>query len=70
MEKLPTVVAQPDQPNADPIPDEYPATKAAMDGMNTVSVETVLNYYNLPVDGDLPAKRARLRQYLGIPPFR
>jgi hypothetical protein len=55
------VVVQP------PIPEIVPQTKGALFGLNNANAMVLLQYYDLPVNGNLDQKRKRLARHIGLP---
>jgi hypothetical protein len=53
-----------------PLPDFFPQTRGGIYNLNSNQVNGILQYYGLPIDGTLEARRKRILQFLGCPPAR
>jgi hypothetical protein len=51
-----------------PFPPNFPRTKGELFKLSSNNVNTILIYYNLPIDGTVSQKRSRLAQKLGLSP--
>lgn len=73
--KLPTVPpfiagqSYPKPVEPEPLPADFPATKGEMWGLAAPLIETFLNYYEIPFEGDptTTTRHALLATYLGVP---
>jgi len=56
--------------NPVPLPADFPATKGALFHLSSHQVNLFLEYYHLPVVGNLANRRNLLAHHLGLPPPR